>query len=164
MFLLTACPFTSGLWEIVSALSLPDDVKLSVVLPPAQKSLFRTGIRKDCDSVVQALSDMQAEKADAYDPHDKAMIMEAIRGGIGFAKVNQDVKAFLRDWYIATTREIAASADGDEKGDYLQVAALILKGFGLFGEALAIHQEVLAFRIATVGENDAQTGSSDLKT
>jgi tetratricopeptide (TPR) repeat protein len=98
------------LWEIMCALGQPG-VTLEVMLPSKQISELKDGICRYPPSILKALADIQAEKAEAFKPSDKEMIFNAIKSSIGFNAVNERVKEKLRDWYQKVLKGIIAGCD-----------------------------------------------------
>ena len=92
------------LFEIASTLDMAAaGVKLIVKLPAAERAGLVAGVRKDANCILQCMADIQAEKAEAFSPEELEMIFQVIRKAAGgFAHVNQVVKKFLREWYLAT--------------------------------------------------------------
>ena len=89
------------LFEIHNAIA-EYEVKLSIDIPHDEAEELKAGIMKDSDCVVQALSDIQAEKAEATSESDLELIFKAIsESDGGFSRVNQQVKEQLRSWYIS---------------------------------------------------------------
>ena len=77
------------LFEIFNSI-VDDDVELSINLPSSEVNKLKSAVTDDCDCLIQALSDIQAENADAFVSADKAMIFEVIRKSTGgFAHVNE---------------------------------------------------------------------------
>ena len=88
------------LFEIFNSLE-ESEVKFSINLPRAEVAELKSGIIKDAGCVIQALSDIQAEKAEAKSESDKEMIFDVIKKSSGgFPYVNKQVKTGLRSWYI----------------------------------------------------------------
>ena len=58
------------LWEIMCAL-VNQGVNFVVRLPASQRQLLTQGLMDDSRSIIQALSDVQAEKATAFKDSDK---------------------------------------------------------------------------------------------
>ena len=67
------------LFEIFNSLE-ESEVKFSINLPRAEVAELKSGIIKDAGCVIQALSDIQAEKAEAKSELDKEMIFDVIKG------------------------------------------------------------------------------------
>lgn len=150
------------LWEIMCALGQPS-VEFFVLLPHNQADELMAGVVKSPRSIVQALADIQSEKADAYRQHDKEMIFQTIEETVGFAFVNQKVKDQLRDWYVDTLKAIADSAmEGDTLADARELSsiAFVLNAFGLSDDALAYNLRDLAITIDIRGPNHPDTAVS----
>ena len=71
---------------------------------------------EDSDCVIQALSDIQAEKAQAAVNSDREMIFKVIQESDGgFTDVNQNVKRGLRSWYINQLHLLAKQDPGNDR-------------------------------------------------
>ena len=122
------------LFEIFNSI-VDDDVELSINLPSSEVNKLKSAVTDDCDCLIQALSDIQAENADAFVSADKAMIFEVIRKSTGgFAHVNEKVKRGLRDWYIKQLEKLVD--DSPEDHDLKLTLATIMQEFGFIDEAL----------------------------
>ena len=96
------------LWEIMCALS-QNGVELTINLPTNQENALLDGVEADPDSISNALTEIRAEKAEAFKPDDKKMIFEAIEETVGFIDVNQQIKKKLkatRDGATATSTKV----------------------------------------------------------
>jgi hypothetical protein len=89
------------LWEIYCALELEQQGKaqLLVRLPGNQRAAFLAGVKEDYADVMKALAAVDAEKAQAHSTQDRENILGAVRGSVGFAKLNSAVSGRLRDWH-----------------------------------------------------------------
>lgn len=75
------------------------DVKLTINFPSGELSDLKSGVTKGPGCIIDALSDIQAEKAKAKSESDREMIFEVIRKSAGgFSHFNQKVKDGLRSW------------------------------------------------------------------
>lgn len=75
------------LWEIMCAVE-SRDCQLVVRLPSAEEEAFRREINSNFRGAMQALVKTQAERAETWNPADRAMIFEAIEGTCGFHVLN----------------------------------------------------------------------------
>lgn len=150
------------LWEIMCALGQPN-VDFVVMLPRNQAQALKEGVVKQPRSIVQALADIQSEKADAFQQHDKEMIFKTITETIGFSFVNQKVKEQLRAWYVQTLKEMAdfvASGSSEEDAHLLSSVAFVLNAFGFTDEALVYDAKDLSISLALHGHLHKETASS----
>jgi hypothetical protein len=88
------------LWEIMSALQMSDSVRFVIKLPLIERKDFEKAFTYRGDNIVGALTNIQAEKADAFLATDKEMIFQTIHETVGFQAVNARVKERLRKWYV----------------------------------------------------------------
>jgi hypothetical protein len=79
------------LWEIFSAIKTQAAIDLA--MPTEQWTEFRFRLRENYRSVLSTVSAVDARKADAFNPLDKAAIFDAIEREVGFDKLN----AFVRN-------------------------------------------------------------------
>ena len=106
------------------------NVNLGVSLPSTELQALELAVRDDYKAVLNALVDIQAEKADTEWKEDKALIFDVIQKSAGgFAKINIGVKGFLRDQYLSMAKSFARNADNDDSRIFMNVAS-ILDNFG----------------------------------
>eukprot|EP00054_Salpingoeca_dolichothecata_P010917 m.60651 g.60651 ORF g.60651 m.60651 type:complete len:523 (-) comp19207_c0_seq2:70-1638(-) len=105
-----------------------DQVQFLIRLPSSQIADFRRALLHNFDSILQQLSRIDAERAEAFNPHDQEMIFEAVRQSIGFSSLNNQVKDQLRQWLLDTGLALVAQAetalqekidDSEEKSKHL---------------------------------------------
>ena len=109
------------LFEIFTALE-DENVRLHIKIPSNESSMLKSALAQDSKYLVQALSDIQAQKAQAKFERERDLIFDVIRDSKGgFSNMNQQVKTGLREWYVARLREIVADAPDDHA--YLLICA-----------------------------------------
>lgn len=95
------------LFEIATTIN-SDEVKFLANLPHSEIRNIIPAMEKSRDCLIQALSDIQAENAEATSQKDKELIFEVIqKSDGGFEHVNEQVKKILREWYISRICELA---------------------------------------------------------
>lgn len=146
------------LFEIHNALA-ESEVKLHVNLPSGEIDELRKGVIEDSECVVQALADIQAEKAEAKNDYERDMIFDVIRESRGgFLHVNKQIKEGLRSWYIEQLQSL-----NDKEGDnstLLMHTANVMRSFGFYDSALQLYKKTLAIRISTSGEKHPSVAAS----
>ena len=122
------------LFEIANAIA-ESKVKFTINLPTSQIESMSSAVLKDSECLVQALTDIQAEKADATSKDDLKMIFDVIeKSDGGFSYVNEQVKKSLRSWYMGRLRELLQKKP-DEK-ELILSTAHIAHDFGFIDEAI----------------------------
>lgn len=117
------------------------DVKLSIDIPHNEAEELKAGVMQDSDCVVQALSDIQAEKAEATSRSDLELISKAIRESDGgFSRVNQQVKVHMRSWYISQLKLLIKRSPDDTT--LIRQSADVMNDFGFVDDALRIDHDL----------------------
>ena len=94
------------LFEIFSALEDPN-VTLYIKLPDSERAKLRSTLREDSEHVLQALSDIRAQNAEAKVERERDLILAVIRSSAGgFSHVNAQVKNGLVVWYVAQLKAL----------------------------------------------------------
>ena len=138
------------LFEIFNSLT-ESEVKLTVKLPLTEVSGLASSIEKDENSLIQALSDIQAQKAEATSEDDKNMIFEVIQKSQGgFSHVNSQIKKALREWYVSNMRQLVK--DHPSNIDLMISIAMTTRDLGFLDESLEINQSCLEL-VKTVGND-----------
>ena len=146
------------LFEIHNALQ-EANIELTIYLPSCEVQQLRSGVSEDHKCAVQALSDIQAEKAEAKTESDKMSIFEVIRTSEGgFSEVNRRVKDELRSWYIQQLKAVTNQEPGNY--DLLEQIGVVIHKFGNVNEALSYHNSFLAVKQKTVGEDHQGVATS----
>ena len=147
------------LYEISSTLDMAPNVKLTVKLPAEQVALLVAGVRKDPKCILKALADVQAEKAEAATQSDLDMIVAVItRTDGGMARVNIQMKNYLRGWYLGELRKVADGSVDDALIN--SQVGYVFSDLGEYDVALEFHMKSLAIDLATLGENHPDTATS----
>ena len=129
------------LFEIHNALQ-ESKVDLSIYLPACEVQQLRVGVMKSQHSVIQALSHIQAEKAEAKTLSDRNMIFEVIRNSVGgFLDVNKRVKNELRSWYVTQLKTLTDLEP--ENHQLLGKTGAIIEHFGDLDEGLLYFKKTL---------------------
>ena len=101
------------LFEIFNALD-ERDVKLEIGLPSNEIEQMRVAVINSSDCLINALTDIQAQKAEAKVEEDRKLIFDVIKKSEGgFAHVNQQVKKGLRQRYVETLLNLSEASPVD---------------------------------------------------
>ncbi|EGD78128.1 TPR repeat-containing protein, variant [Salpingoeca rosetta] len=146
------------LWEIFCGIS-NEGTEVTIQLPNSEEQALENAIRSSYKAVTDTLVRVQAQRADAFNPHDKHMIFTAIESWAGgFSAVNQAVKDQLRAWCLqkAVAAVEAMRARGEDSTDAfaglcLNVGA-VLSDFGEHDRAIAYFETALPIYLRTEGE------------
>lgn len=139
------------LFEIHNALE-DSEVQLSIDLPSSEVEGFKAGVIEDEDSLIQVLSDVQAEQAEAKSSTDKELIFSVIQESDGgFQHVNQQVKKGLRSWYIEQLKILIK--EEPDNSTLLLHSASIMESFDFFNDALFYYNEHLSITMKAFGED-----------
>ncbi|EGD81252.1 mbre TPR repeat protein [Salpingoeca rosetta] len=146
------------LWEIFCGIS-NEGTEVTIQLPNSEEQALENAIRDDYEAVTDTLVRVQAQRADAFNPHDKHMIFTAIESWAGgFSAVNQAVKDQLRAWCLqkAVGAVEAMRARGEDSTDAFaklrgEVGSVLLQ-FGEHDKAIAYYETALAVYLRTEGE------------
>ena len=139
-------------------------VQLHIALPSQEKIEFSRGIASDFECVLKALTDIQAEKAQAFKPTDRENIFTSIRDTVGFETLNEEVKTALRTWFLNTCIDAAETILRSSKQPTPEFALLISNlglvmesDFGKVDEAIVYHQKSVDIISACSGRLSAST-------
>ena len=140
------------LYEIFQALE-ENSVEFTIDLPQSQVEELKAAVTEDSDCVIQALSDIQAENAEAAVNSDREMIFKVIQESDGgFSHVNQNVKRGLRSWYI---NQLQLLAKQDPYNDRFHIhTAIVMHEFGFLDDSLKYYTDVLSKRPADEQEEE----------
>lgn len=131
------------LFEIFNSLT-EADVKLTVKLPLSEVNELAAAIEDDQSCLIQALSDIQAQKAEATSDDDKKLIFEVIESSQGgYSHVNENIKRALREWYVLQLRQLVK--DHRNNPDLLLSIATVTRDLGSLDESLEINKICLGF-------------------
>jgi len=85
------------LWEILN--SCEENIKFDIVIPPNEKKAFAQSLVAKWSQVVETMTRVDIENAQAWRPDDQIMIANAVRATSGgFTGLNTRVKDMLRTW------------------------------------------------------------------
>ena len=130
------------LFEIANAIDDPD-VVFSIGLPSTQTKDLVSTIVGNNECLIQALTDIQAQKAQAKVETDRDMIFDVIRkSGGGFPHVNEQVKNGLRSWYV---EQLLGLVETSNDSQLLLSVAKIMHPFGQYQEGMKCAQRCLQF-------------------
>lgn len=131
------------LFEISNAIDDPE-VTFEIGLPSTQTKDLRSAVVGDSECLIQALSDIQAQKAQAKMESDRDMIFDVIKKSEGgFPHVDEQVKNGLRSWYIEQLLGLVENATADSQ--LLLTVAKILQRFGQYQKALKCAERCFQF-------------------
>ncbi|EGD78789.1 mbre TPR repeat protein [Salpingoeca rosetta] len=145
------------LWEIFCGIS-NEGTELNIRLPNSEEKALEEAIRERSKVVTDMLVRVQAERAEAFNPRDKDMIFKAIRGGVGFAALNQAVKDQLRAWCLekAVAAVEVMQARGEDKtkafAELCNHVGNVLVQFGEHDRAIAYYNTALPIHLRTEGD------------
>ena len=140
------------LFEIHNSLD-EDGVEFDINIPRGEVEQLKAGVVEDKECVIQALSDIQAEKAQAAVESDKDMIFKVIEESPGgFFHVNQNVKKGLRSWYIEQLK-LLSQQEPDNSVLHLHTANVMYE-FGFHDESLQYSSDLLSKIPAEERENE----------
>eukprot|EP00047_Mylnosiga_fluctuans_P010598 m.17122 g.17122 ORF g.17122 m.17122 type:complete len:737 (-) comp3210_c0_seq1:123-2333(-) len=147
------------LFEMYS--TMVTEAQMHVMIPGSQLVPFAEAVAADSDSVIGALATIDASRAKSFKPSDREMIFKVIEAEIGFDKLNQSVKAKLREWYIDSLLEIVEIFEKTEPNNsgLFSSFGLAIKRFNL-KKSIELQTKALQLRLAQLGENDTQTAAS----
>jgi tetratricopeptide (TPR) repeat protein len=118
-----------------------------VRLPANQRAAFLAGANTHYKTVMNALSLVDAEKAQARSPQDRDNTLGAVHGSVCLAALNSAVSARLRNWYIATAASRCAQPAGPRCGPDTD-------------EALSFFRKALDINRSTVGDKHTETAAA----
>eukprot|EP01043_Picozoa_sp_COSAG02_P014858 COSAG02_NODE_620_length_19443_cov_91.259564_2_plen_1130_part_00 len=140
------------LWELLCTVETGS--QFSILLGPAEKKAFRTALlNDDGKSVIAALSTIDVEKSNAGDPHDRKMILGAVKASSGGAEalneraVKQLRENFVgkeaRDWIAELRSPDGALRTGDALRAGCAVARLLGNHLGHWQESRRLWEDVV---------------------
>jgi len=106
--------YTTRVWcvfELYTAMQLQDlnsdSYSLEIVLSPREAELFRQTLieQNRLDAVWRSLSGIQVERADSFVKADRDRILELVKNGPGYARVNQAIVHHLHDWFTLNSED-----------------------------------------------------------
>ncbi|RHY69886.1 hypothetical protein DYB34_005651 [Aphanomyces astaci] len=81
------------LWEIFAAIQ--SGATIDLAMPTEQWTTYRVSLREDYRAVIDNLQALDARKAEAFNPNDRAEIFHAIEQGVGFDGLNDHVRQLV---------------------------------------------------------------------
>jgi tetratricopeptide (TPR) repeat protein len=140
-------------WEI--ACTRTTSAKLTIQFSPSERLKFQKVLKSNFRYIMKALSSIDVESSEAWNPHDKEMIFDAVRRADGgFLAVNMIIFEVLREWLAESGRlamnysdDIYQTGTQEEIRDNLYLmnaVGQLMKEQGRYSEAehlyrLAIH-------------------------
>eukprot|EP00041_Stephanoeca_diplocostata_P026847 m.731430 g.731430 ORF g.731430 m.731430 type:complete len:685 (-) comp23058_c1_seq3:208-2262(-) len=91
--------------------SIEENTKLALRLPEGQQDELVSSLSTGDSIVLQHLGEIDAERAESSNEHDRQMIFKLIRDNIGFDGINDKVKEHIRNWIIETAEFHASKVD-----------------------------------------------------
>ena len=89
---------------------------------------------KDSKCLVDALTEIQAQKAEASHESDKTLIFEVVeRSEGGFLHMNKTIKGEIRRWYVEQLQKLANKDPADY--DFALTCAEVMQSFGFLDQA-----------------------------
>ena len=123
------------------------DIKLNIKLPQLEVERMAADLIQDKSSLVQALSDIQAEKAAAMREEDKAQIFGFIeKSEGGFAALNQRIKGGLREWYVKQFKQLIAESPHNHM--LILACSQVMIELGFLDDALQYGQQCVCLQIS----------------
>ena len=121
------------LFEIANTLK-ETDIQFSIYLPTSEVDGMSRAVTEESDILVDALANIQAEKAEAKVVEDRDRIFEVIEQTQGgFYRVNEQVKKGLRDWYVKQMRGLLDKQSTEI--ELIMTVASVMLSFGFIAEA-----------------------------
>ena len=156
-----------------------DACNLDIAMPPREKSdmvksLNASGI-EGIELLFKTLSKTDISQAQASEPSDKQRIMEMVRTGTGFERLNAEVNELLRNWIkdgvmeAVESRKLAhKNEDGIEmnnarKEDLARLCTNmgnLMFQYAEYDKALELQKQALELNIAVFGKSHLHTATS----
>ena len=141
------------LFEIHNALE-GSEVLLNVNLPSKEVGELKAGVIADSECIIKALSDIQAEKAEAKNTYERDLIFDVIKkSGGGFPYVNKQIKDGLRKWYISQLESLIMQEE--KNSTLLMHTANVMRSFGFHDSALLLYNKTLSLRLDLCGSRSS---------
>ncbi|EGD80200.1 mbre TPR repeat protein [Salpingoeca rosetta] len=154
------------LWEIFCGIS-NEGTEVDIRLPNSEQQALEGAICENYKAVTDTLVRVQAERAEAFNPHDKDMIFNAIESWAGgFGAVNQAVKDQLRAWCLDNAEAAVEGMQARGEDDTEVFAALcsqvglVLREFGEHNKAREYFEKAKAIYVETLGEKHPSTADA----
>ena len=121
------------LFEVYNALETSG--KLHIQVPGSEREILAEAVVQDSDCLIQKLSNIRIEKAQATIASDKDLILKVIQNSEGgYYGVSKQVKDRLRAWYMEQLDDLVC--ESPDNHHLRVVTAEICSSFGNFGQAL----------------------------
>ena len=134
------------LYEIYQALE-ENSVEFTIDTPSGQNEKLKAAVIENPECVIQALSDIQAQNAEAAINSDREMILKVMNESDGgFSRVNRNVKRGLRSWYINQLHLLAKQDPGNDRF-HIHTGNLMYE-FGFLDDSLKYYTDLLSKRPA----------------
>mgnify|MGYP001803143283 CR=1 FL=1 len=123
------------LFEVYNALET--SAELHIQVPRSERQALADAVVLDSDCLIQKLSNIRIEKAEATIASDKDLILKVIQNSEGgYYRVSKQVKDRLRAWYMEQLDELVSESPDNH---YLRViTAEICSSFGSVDKALEL--------------------------
>ena len=140
------------LWEVYC--SVDTGAEFGVALGPEERERFEAGLLEDSGVLLDAFAAIDVADAEAGNPADRDMILDAVRATEGGTSgLNALVMAQMRRWVRGVVGKMVASGDLRTK---LQVANL-LQNLGDTADARALFEEVIGGYTVQLGPEHTRT-------
>ena len=158
------------LWELYHTVDC--GARLDVVMSDEQRRRFRRALMNEdggdgLESITRAVTSIDVERAETRKAKDRDMIMDAVRGSVGFYELNKLLMARMRAWVVEAARAEIAALPAAERGQEEEGALMLMHqvGFllynqGKYDEAEPLWREALAGKRATLGDTHPSTLTS----
>ena len=116
--------------------------KLELIIPPAEAQSFMDMLRTRFDEVLNVLSNVHLEKAQASKQEDRDAINQMVETTIGFKKASEIVVGGMRSWLLTTAKALLKEGNS-ENGQLLNSVGRLELDLGSLPEALACFTKCL---------------------
>ena len=134
--------------------------KFEIAMSSKEQKAFIEQCKYDSTGpIYQMLSDVDAEKSDAYNPDDKENIHTVIREEIGFAGLNSMLFEQLRDWVIAVgLKELqGCKGDSEEEMAFMNMVGTLYRDQGKYDLAETLYEESFSKHEKKLGSDHSST-------
>ena len=134
--------------------------KFEIAMSSKEQKAFIEQCKYDSTGpICQMLSDVDAEKSDAYNPDDKERIHTVIREEIGFAGLNSMLFEQLREWVIAVgLKELKLSEeDSEEQMAFMNMVGTLYRDQGKYDLAEPLYEESFSKHEKKLGSDHSST-------
>lgn len=124
-------------WEIYSTIAT--EGKLHVALSPDGRKEFWKNLVSNFHVIVNVISSIDAQQAEAFCKEDKKRIDDTIRNSVGFLRVNQLISDEMRIWLANSGKALLKSNDAEmsmkDRAQLISCLASLLKDQNKLDEA-----------------------------